>query len=295
MIDQREAAAVVALLTRAARPAHQYSELVEGAGSALAVLDQEISQDDCGQTSLLVPDADRLLDSAAAEIRHWSAAGIETLTVLDPRYPQNLRAVHDRPPLIFVAGQLESRDQRSIAVIGSRRASAEGKRRAEQIAEHLVHAGFTVISGLAAGIDTAAHTAAIDNRGRTVAVTGTGLNHAYPPANAELQRRIATQGAVVSQFLPDTPPKRENFPARNAVMSGLSLATVIAEASHTSGARIQARQALTHGRPVFVSRPLLGQRWAQELAARPGVYVIDSPAEITTAIARLHDSDVLIW
>jgi len=113
-----------------------------------------------------------------------------------------------------------------------------------------------------------------------IAVIGTGLRHAYPPRNASLQRRIAAKGAVISQFWPNTPPSRQNFPHRNVVMSGLALATIVVEATHTSGARSQARAALAHGRPVLLVAKLLDQRWAGELAARPGVYVIRSLPEL---------------
>ena len=219
----------------------------------------------------------------------WRAAGIEPIATLDASYPANLRAVHDRPPLLFVAGTLQSADERSVAVIGSRRASHAGLRRATQMSEQLVAGGYAVTSGLAAGIDTAAHRAALAAGGRTVAVIGTGLAHAYPPQNARLQRRIAAEGAVISPFWPEAPPDRTSFPLRNGVMSGLSRGTVIIEASATSGSRIQARLALAHGRPVFLLAPVLGQRWARELAARPSVHVVDSAAQVVGVLDRLDD------
>jgi DNA processing protein len=151
-----------------------------------------------------------------------------------------------------------------------------------------------VVSGLAAGIDTAAHRAALEVGARTVAVIGTGLRHAYPPENAALQRRIAAGAAVVSQFWPETPPARASFPMRNAVMSGFALATVVVEASHRSGARLQTRLALAHGRPVFLLAPLLAQTWARELAQRPGVHVVTEAAQITTTIDRLNATDALV-
>ena len=146
--------------------------------------------------------------------------------------------------------------------------------------------GYTVVSGLAAGVDAAAHREALAAGGRTVAVIGTGLQHSYPPENAELQQQLAASSAVVSQFWPETEPSRAGFPMRNAVMSGLALGTAIVEASVTSGARIQARRALAHGRPVFLARALISQPWARELAARPGVHVYDEPDEITAALER---------
>jgi DNA processing protein len=293
MTPLSEAAALVVLLRSGARPWQAYAELVEDAGSALAVLEREPTATG-GQGSLFDEPSEPLVEAAEAEIAAWQAAGMRLLTVLDPEYPGNLRAVHDRPPLIFVAGELQSRDTRSIAVIGARQASEEGVQRASAIAEHLVEHGYTVVSGLATGIDTAAHSVALARAGRTVAVIGTGLRRSYPPENMQLQRRIAGQFAVVSQFWPDAPPSRRSFPMRNAVMSGMTLATVVVEASPTSGSRIQARVALAHGRPVFLSRSLLSQAWARELSARPGTHVISSPTEITAAVERLTSAGALV-
>jgi DNA processing protein len=281
-----ENAALVVLLRRGQRAPQAYAELVEEAGSALAVLERE----DLKQT-LFDPDPD--LNSTATEIEAWEACGIHLVSVLDPRYPENLLAVHDRPPLLFVAGTLAPADAWSVAVIGSRQASKDGIAAATEIAEHLVDCGYSVISGLAAGIDTAAHRAALDRGGRTVAVIGTGLLRSYPPQNAELQRQIATHCAVVSQFWPEAPPTRRSFPMRNAVMSGVSLGTVIVEASQTSGARVQARLALAQGRPVFLLDALLEQQWARELTTRAGTHVVHAPAEITATVERLTAAEPL--
>ena len=143
-----------------------------------------------------------------------------------------------------------------------------------------------VASGLAAGIDAAAHTATLDAGGRTLAVIGTGVDRVYPAAHARLQRTIAERGAVISCFWPDHGPSRQSFPLRNGVMSGLTRATVIVEASSTSGTRVQARLALAHGRPVCLATKLLTQRWAQELAERPNVHVADTADEIAAVIER---------
>jgi DNA processing protein len=289
-----ESAALVALLRLGSRPWHSYADAIEEAGSTVAVLESELSGSTGSQTSLLLEDPRPLLAQAADDIARWQASGMHLITVLDDDYPHNLRGVHDRPPLIFTAGALAAADTRSVAVIGSRRATDAGTRAARALAEHLVQSGFTVVSGLASGIDTAAHEAALKAGGRTVAVIGTGLARTYPPENAHLQRRIAACGAVVSQFWPDASPSRHSFPQRNATMSGLALGTVIVEASVRSGARIQARLALAHGRPVFLLRPLLAEEWGQQLAQRPGAYVFDEPAEITAAIDRLTDPGTLV-
>jgi DNA processing protein len=130
--------------------------------------------------------------------------------------------------------------------------------------------------------------------GRSIGVIGTGLLHSYPPENAELQRQLARQCAVVSRFWPEAPPTRESFRLRNAVMSGMSLATVIVEASQTSGARIQARLALAHGRPVLLADQLLGQKWARELASRPGTHVVKSATEVTEVVERITAPTALV-
>ncbi len=296
MAPLKESAALVVLLRTGKRPWQQYADLVEEAGSAVAVLEDE--QRD--RTRLF--DADGSSDNAqheplqavAAGIARWQAEGMRMLTVLEPDYPDNLRTVHDRPPLIFVAGRLEPCDARSIAVVGARNTTRGGLAAARAIAEHLVDSSYTVVSGLAAGIDTAAHTAALASGGRTIAVIGTGLRRVYPPQNASLQRRIIGEGAVISQFWPDAPPTRRSFPMRNAVMSGLTLASVVVEASQTSGSRMQARLALAHGRPVFLLDSLFEHEWAREFATRPGTHVVRSPAEITAIVERLTSSGTLV-
>lgn len=284
MTSLAERAALVALLrNRNARRSWQdYAEVVEEAGTALAILEDE--------QGLLAAEA---LDAARAELEDWEARGMRLVTVLDPGYPDNLRAAHDRPPLIFIAGRLEPGDARSVAVVGARQASPEKLRIARAVSEHLVDHGYTVVSGLAAGIDTAAHRAALARGGRTVAVIGTGLSRFYPPENGSLQGRIASDCAVISQFWPEAPPSARSFPMRNAVMSGMTLATVVVEASHTSGARIQARLALAQGRTVFLVDALLEQQWARELSQRPGTHVIRSSEEITSVVERLTSSGAL--
>jgi len=292
MSNRTEAAALIALLRAGRRPWSEYADLVEETGSAVAVLEHEQAAEpptlfDEGGTA-------SQLEQVSAEIEAWEAEGMRLSTVLDPGYPNNLRGVHDRPPFVFIGGALVPADGRAIAVVGSRVASPHGVWAARAIAEHLVDQRYTVVSGLAAGIDNAAHTAALARGGRTLAVIGTGLRRSYPPQHANLQRQIAADCAVISQFWPDAPPSRRSFPMRNAVMSGLSLATVVVEASLTSGSRIQARLALEHGRPVFLLESVLEHEWAREFAARPGARVIRSPEEITTAVEGLTSPGALV-
>lgn len=300
MTDIRETAAVIALVRRGDRLWHHYADLIESTGSALSLLMDDPGGAESSEPPTLFaadstpespPEVD--LDAIADEITAWRGEGMQVLTVLDDEYPPNLRTIHNRPPLLFIAGELTDEDARSVAVVGTRRASARGLAAASAIAGELADGGFTVTSGLAEGVDTAAHRSALDRGRRTVAVIGTGLRRSYPAANAALQRRIADEGAVISQFWPDAPPARSSFPMRNIVMSGFSLATVVVEAAHTSGAKMQARFALEHGRPVFLLASLLEHAWAREYAGRPGAYVVESAADIAAQLERLTSVETL--
>lgn len=277
-----ETAALVALLRTGRRFWHSFAELVEEEGSAVRVLDRELEGRDEGT---LFPDetapSSSDLDSIAEEIEAWLSEGIKIVTVLDDGYPVNLRTIHDLPPLLFFYGDLSPDDERSIAIVGTRHPTDAGRALAAEIATDLSTRGYVVISGLAQGIDRAVHEATLRAGGRTVAVVGTGLHHSYPAKNRELQLQLARESAVLSQFWPDQPPTRRTFPMRNAVMSGLALATVVVEAKGKSGARMQARLALEHGRPVFLPDSLVREHdWAEEYAERPGTTVVSSAGEI---------------
>jgi DNA processing protein len=236
---------------------------------------------------------------AAADLERWGRAGIRMISVLDREYPSNLRMIHQRPPVLFLRGTLDERDAVSVAVVGTRKATPQGLGQAKELAAGLAARGVPVISGLAAGIDTAAHTTALAAGGRTVAVIGTGIDRVYPAQNAALQEEIATKGLVISQFLPGAPPTKTSFPMRNAVMSGYALATVVIEAAYQSGARMQARLALQHGRHVFLMRSLLQHDWARGYAERPGVTVVDNADDVFKGLQRLAaesaESAELVW
>jgi DNA processing protein len=179
--------------------------------------------------------------------------GIVALTLLDDEYPANLRQIADPPPVLFVRGRLLPSDAHAVALVGTRRATSYGHAVAERLAGELAAAGVTVVSGLAKGVDTAAHRAAVRAGGRTIAVLGNGLDQVYPPENGGLVRQIVDKdaGAVLSEFAPGVPPDAVNFPRRNRIISGLSLATIIVEAGERSGALITADFALEHGREVL--------------------------------------------
>jgi DNA processing protein len=295
-MDLVETAALIALARRGDRAWHHVADVVESTDSALTVLRGGAPS---GAESLTLfeseaPSEEPDLDAIVGEIEAWQREGLQILTVLDAGYPTNLRSVHNRPPFVFVRGELRPEDDRSIAVVGTRQASSAGLDQAARIAGGLADAGFTVVSGLAKGVDAAAHNAALKRGRRTVAVIGTGLRRAYPSEHAALQERIATEGAVVSQFWPDAPPTKTSFPMRNVVMSGLALGTVVIEASHTSGAKMQARFALEHGRPVFLLESLLEHEWARDYAERPGAHVVGGADDVIEHVERLTSLDTLM-
>ncbi len=183
--------------------------------------------------------------------RQMDALGVRLLTLEDPDYPVRLAEIYDPPLLLFVRGELRSSDEHCIAIVGTRRATPYGLRVAENLGRDLAARGITVVSGMASGIDTAAHRGAIEVGGRTVAVLGCGVDVVYPPQNADLMKQIEEHGCVLSQFVMGTKPSAGHFPYRNRIISGLTLGTVVVEAPLSSGALITARQAAEQGREVF--------------------------------------------
>jgi DNA processing protein len=279
-----EQAALVALLR--AQPGRiswaQVTAQVLEAGSAVAVRDRLVPPTLTGTPGL--PDE---LAQAAADLRLWARRGLTVLTILDARYPARLRAVHQAPPVLFARGALVQ-DDVAVSVVGSRQASQRGLAMAGGIARRLARDRVAVTAGLALGIDTAAHRAALAAGGRTVAIIGTGIDRAYPAENRGLHEEIATSGLLLSQFWPGAPAQRHTFLMRNATMSGYGLATVVVEAGEHSGARAQARIAVEHGRPVILTDLVVGRnQWARALLTRPGVHVADSPAAVTAIVGQL--------
>ena len=297
----QERAALVALLRE--RPGSRgWAEIMAAvleAGSARAVWDLFVPP-----VLVRPPGEPDPLDAAAGQIRRWADRGWRLLSILDDDYPARLRAIHQAPPVLFARGTL-IRDDAAVSVVGSRTASPRGMAIAAGVARELAARGVTVLGGLALGIDTAAHRAALEAGGRTVCVIGTGLDRAYPAGNQDLQEEIAARGLVLSQFWPGAPPQRHNFLMRNATMSGYGLATVVVEAGEQSGSRAQARIAVEHGRPVILTSLVVDRNeWARGLAGRPGVHVAGSlravldvvdeliaePAAVRAALRRLAPS-----
>ncbi|MFI9410043.1 DNA-processing protein DprA [Nocardia gamkensis] len=270
--DVDRAALVALMRLDAGRP--EWSHLTEGAleaGSPRVIWETKYPAD------LLGPNAHQhVFDKALQDVRDWRGGQYRLHTLADRLYPARLRSVRKAPPLVFTHGA-NVPDDAGVCVVGSRKVSTAGIRFARTVAEGLVDRGLTVVSGLAAGVDTAAHQAALHRGGRTVAVLGNGFSHVYPAANRELQVEIAARGMLLSHFLPERRPDKKSFPARNATMSAYAMATVIVEATEASGTRHQAWAAVGHGRPVIITETVAtSTTWGGDLAGRPSVYVVDS-------------------
>lgn len=310
----RENAALVALLNTIDKKRDSWSsiaETVERNGSALKVLMHEINPADNplyededpsdfenGEPTLFDDDSVPVTKKRAEELEtayagalkqvtSWAERGLRFVSVLDDNYPNRLRQVVDMPPFLFADGHMVQ-DELGVSVVGSRKADAESLRFAQETASMLVSSRFTVIAGLAAGIDTAAHVRALEEGGRTVAFIGTGITKRYPKENASLQDRIGREGLVLSQFWPEQGPTKYTFPMRNASMSGYGVATVVVQASEHSGTRIQARQAQQHGRPVIIRDTVVeATEWAKRLVSRPGVYVVSTVSDVKKVLEDL--------
>jgi len=186
--------------------------------------------------------------------KQWTSLqrdGFGVTTLADRDYPPLLRQIYDPPALLFYRGNLSVLQAPCVAVVGSRKATAYGRTAATRLAADLARAGVVVVSGMARGVDTCAHSGALQDGGITAAVLGCGLDICYPPENLRLRERIVQSGVLLSEFPPRTEPKAQHFPLRNRVISGLSLATVVVEAAEKSGALITADCALEQGREVF--------------------------------------------
>lgn len=175
---------------------------------------------------------------------------VEIIPYTSPKYPKRLLDIADHPILLYVQGQLLPSDNRCIAIVGTRQASIYGKEMAEKFSHELAEAGFTIVSGLARGIDTSAHIGALAT-GRTIGVIGSGLANIYPPENKKLASAMAQKGALITEFPMATPPDKQNFPQRNRIVSGMTLATLLIEAPVRSGAMITMEKALGYKRKLF--------------------------------------------
>lgn len=285
-----ERVALVALLQT--RPGElSWSKITErlvDSGSAADVWNQLVQP-----TLTSVPGERDPLTVADQTISSWDGQGLHLVTLLDADYPEALRGVQEAPPFLFTHGKLDPHDT-AVAVVGSRRASEAGLAFAGELAAKLADSGLTVTAGLARGIDTAAHKAALSAGGRTVAVLPNGITTVYPRENHNLKAEIGENGLLISQFFPDASPQKHTFLMRNATMSGYSLATVVVEAGEHSGSRAQARMANAHGRPVIITRHVVdGSEWGRDLSRSPGVWIADSPDDVIGIVHSLIRGDDL--
>ncbi|MCL5784725.1 MAG: DNA-processing protein DprA [Patescibacteria group bacterium] len=211
---------------------------------------------------------------------------ISWLTIFDERYPLLLKEIADPPIVLYYKGQIKAEDKKAVAIVGTRKVTGYGKMVTEKFARELVAFGVTVVSGLARGVDSQAHQVVVKEGGRTLAVLGGGLNHIFPPENSRLAEEIAQgHGAVLSEFPPNAPSLPGNFPARNRIISGLSLGVLITEAAEDSGSLITAKCALEQGREVFaVPGPI-----TSELSKGPTVLIKQGARLVTEASEILEE------
>ena len=228
-------------------------------------------------------------DAAVEEIEQARDIGLEVITCEDERYPHNLRFIDDRPIVLYVKGAMTEADAQAISVVGSRRCTIYGKEQARRFGGDLAALGFTIVSGLAYGVDKVAHEAALEAGGRAVAVLGSGFCHLYPPRHQGLADKIAARGAVLSEFPLDTAPNAWNFPRRNRIVSGLSLGTVVIEAAKRSGALITARLAAVQGKEVFAVPGRATDRgsWGALALIQDGAKLVANPGDVVAEFPQV--------
>ena len=228
-------------------------------------------------------------EDATPDLEWLASPGHHALTLDDPRYPARLRQIEGPPAVLFVNGDPACLAQPQLAIVGSRHPTPVGRQLAFEFGRHLAQAGLTITSGLALGIDTAAHEGALNGNGQTIAVAGTGLDRVYPARNRELAHHIVAQGAIVSEFPLGTPPRPEHFPQRNRILSGLTLGVLVVEAARQSGSLITARLAAEQGREVFaipgsIHNPLArGCHWL----IRQGAKLVETAEDVIEELSEL--------
>jgi len=235
-------------------------------------------------------------DSAACrkierELAAIERTGIEVRTILDSSYPARLRMIPDPPPMLYVSGRLTEQDELALAIVGARRATPAGRMLTEELANSLAGAGFTIISGLARGVDAAAHRGALATGGRTIAVLGCGVDRTYPLEHERLRRDIEERGAVLSELSMGAPPHSAHFPRRNRIISGLSAGVIVTEAAINSGSLITARLAAEQGREVFAVPGFVKAETSRGTNAllKDGATLIEKAQDVIDAIAPQLD------
>jgi DNA processing protein len=224
-----------------------------------------------------------------AELELCRQHSISILTEQSPNYPRVLTEIHDPPGVLFVRGEILPQDAVAIAIVGARHATQYGLTQAERLAASLARAGVTIVSGLARGIDGAAHRGALAAGGRTLAVMGSGLLNVYPPEHAELAHDVSRQGALISEVPPRSPPMAGAFPQRNRIISGLSLGVLVVEASTQSGALISARHAMEQGREVYAVPGRIDSRMSRgcHRLIRDGAKLVETADDVLEELGPL--------
>jgi DNA processing protein len=270
--------------------------LLERFGSAKAVLEAPLSalREVYGVGPKLlgkIAEADHAID-VEAELALCREKGIEIVTEASESYPRALREIHDPPGVLFVRGQIRPNDALAIGIVGTRHATHYGLRQAERLAGGLARAGLTVISGLARGIDAAAHRGAMAAGGRTIAVLASGVMNIYPPEHDKLAEEVMAQGALVSESPPRSAPLAGTFPQRNRLISGMSLGVIVVEAADRSGALITARHAMEQGREVFAVPGSVESRASKgcHRLLRDGAKLVESADDVLEELGPLVEA-----
>ncbi|WP_462137684.1 DNA-processing protein DprA [Candidatus Mycalebacterium sp.] len=271
------------------------SNLVAGCGSAENVFKEARTPGALTRIDGIGSETEKLVKNFSdwqkveKEVSEARKRNFEIITLSDNRYPENLKQIYSAPAVLYVFGEITKRDSLAVAIVGSRSPSKYGTDSTAFLSAELAAVGVCVVSGMARGIDSAAHKAAINAGGRTVAVLGSGLDFIYPPENHELYNSIAKNGAVISAFPLGTEPDKTNFPERNSVISGLSLGTVVVQAANKSGALITAKLALEQDRDVFAVPGRIGETMSEGTNSliKRGAKLVENASDITEEIALL--------
>lgn len=272
-----------------------FGKLLKRFGSVDAALGASVSQlmkvEGIGSMTAERIAASRDKFDACAEVELAGKLGVWLVHMEDPRYPPVLKQIYDPPPVLYIKGTLSREHNLGVAIVGSRRCSLYGQEQASRLAHLLAAAGFTIISGMARGIDTAAHTGALAAEGRTLAVQGCGLARIFPPENAKLFELISASGACISELPLQTEPLAENFPPRNRIIAGLSLGTIIIEAGLRSGALITAKAALESNREVMVVPGKIDSPLSQgsHYLIKQGAKLIESVEDVMEALGYIGE------
>jgi len=276
--ELREAGALLQLKARVQGGERRLRELVEAAGSGAEALRRLGVQEE-----LLPP------SSSDPPLARWTDAGYGVLPMAAPRYPGALWELLDPPPVLFLKGRWELLHGPAVAIVGSRKATETGRRSAETMGRILGEAGISVVSGLALGIDGAAHRGALEGGGPTVAVLGSGLDIGYPAAHRPLREKIARQGVLISEFLPGEEARKYHFPKRNRIIAALARAVIVVEAGARSGALITVDHALDLGREVLVTPGSVEnpQAVGSNALLRDGARLLTNPADVLVELEPL--------